>query len=157
MARVIDLGGRYFAPAEVTSARHDGWVMVQVAEAGLDKLVSAKTDDTTVRDLVLAAFRSGKMFHLLAGVLIEDGVKWTPNVAEQNAEYFAELTDPAGKRAMQDAFVEVLLGFFRAAPNSSAPSPSASTEAQETAVEPPTPEISSTERAAPEPALTGVA
>ena len=58
MARVIDLGGRYFAPAEVTSARHDGWVMVQAAEAGLDKLVTAKAD-VTVRDLVLAAFRTG--------------------------------------------------------------------------------------------------
>jgi hypothetical protein len=129
MARVIDLGGRYFQPAEVTTARQDGWVMVQVAEAGLDKFAGKKLDEDIAHEVIVQAFRSGKMFHLLAGMLVECDVKWTPAIAEQNAEYLAELTDPASKRAIEDAFVEVLVGFFLSAPISSAPSPSVSTEA----------------------------
>lgn len=127
--RVIDLGGRYFQPAEVTTARQDGWVMVQVAEAGLDKFAGKTLDESIAHEVVMQSFRSGRMFHLLAGMLVECDVKWTPAIAEQNAEYFAEITDPASKAAMQDAFVGVLLGFFLSAPTSSAPSPSVSTEA----------------------------
>jgi hypothetical protein len=53
-------------------------------------------------------------------------VPWTPATAEQNAEYFAALTDPESKQALDDAFVPTLAGFFLGAPPSSEPSPNAS-------------------------------
>jgi hypothetical protein len=42
--------------------------------------------------VVVAALRSDKFHHILAGFLVESDVPWTPDVAEQNAKFFAEIS-----------------------------------------------------------------
>lgn len=127
--KVIKLGTRWFQPAEQTTARQDGWMQVQIADAGLLRFVGKTLDEETARELVITVLRSGKREHLLAGALVEADVPWTPQVAEQNAEYFANLTDPESKAALDEAFVPTLAGFFLGAPPSSVPSPNASAAA----------------------------
>jgi hypothetical protein len=127
-AKVIPLGApgqqRYFAPAAETTARHDGWMMVQIHDAGVMKFISKELDEASAYALVAEVYRSGKWEYLLAGALVEQGTPWTPENAVVNAEWFAGLTDPASKRALQEAFIPALAGFFLRAMPSSAPSPS---------------------------------
>ena len=135
--KLIPLGGRYFTATEHTTARQDAWMLVQAGDAGLGNV--GKVDDPTqteahVQSLTLSAFRSGKMFHLLAGALVEvDGNqpnKWTEAEAEKNAEFFAEMTDAESKATIFNSFVEILLPFFLTALPSLPDSPSASVVAQ---------------------------
>lgn len=155
MSRVIPLGGKYFVPTEHTTARQDGWMVVQMADAGLDQFAGRTLDEATSRDLVLAALRSGKTWHLLAGLLVESGKAWTPQIAEENAAFFAELSDLESKRAMDEAFLGLLAGFFFNAPTSSALSPSASTATGTTSPTPPSDGAPSIDLAGPAPAATG--
>ena len=151
----MKLGGKYFVPTEHTTARQDGWVVVQMAEAGLDRFAGRTLDADTSRELTLAALRSGKTWHLLAGFLVESGKKWTPEAAEETAAFLADITDPESKRLMDDAFIGLLAGFFFTGPTSSAPSPSASAATGETSPTPPSGGAPSIDLAGPAPAATG--
>lgn len=132
--KVIPLGPagakRYFAPAAETTARQDGWLMVQMADAGILDWAGKELTAQSARKLVVEVLRSGKRELLLAGLLVEHEhgrpVPWTPQRAEETAEWFASLTDVESKRALQDQFLPVLAGFFLSAPSSSPRSRSAS-------------------------------
>jgi hypothetical protein len=130
MTAVIPLGApgakRYFTPAAETTARQDGWIMVQVVEAGVLKFAGKPMTEELARDLVHEVLKSGKQEYLLAGLLVEQGVKWTPDAAAANAEWFADLSDPESKAALRSQFIPLLAGFFLDATSSSAPSPSVS-------------------------------
>jgi hypothetical protein len=151
MARVYVLGGRSFAPTETLTGRQDGWLIVQTQDIGLTailgkRLSNESTDEDVARSLIVEAHRSGKYHHVIAGRLVEDGKKWNPKDAEANAEYFAELSDPADKSQLTTAFVEVLNGFFMTVAGSltaSATSPTTTT-ATAPAVPPPSDAASST-------------
>lgn len=119
-------------------------MVAQAIDAGVMGFAGKALDESAAMQLTASIFRSGKLEHLLAGALVEDGKKWTAKDADANAEAFGELTDPIEKQQMLNGIVEVLAHFFRSAPLSSTPSPSVSTEAAEAAVEPPTPETRST-------------
>jgi hypothetical protein len=153
--KVLKLGDRWFQPAEQTTARQDGWMQVQIADAGLLKFVNKQLDEETARELVVSVLRSGKREHLLAGALVEPDVPWSVATAEQNAEYFANLTDPESKAALDEAFVPTLAGFFLGAPPSSPPSPNASAEAGAAPRERRKRGKRSTESAVPAPAASG--
>jgi hypothetical protein len=159
VAKIIKLGaGRFFAPAEQTTARQDGWITVQAADAGITRFIGRTLDEHTAVDLVIQVLRSGKREHILAGVLVEQDVKWTPETAEQNAEFFAEITDPEAKAALADAFIPALAGFFLSGAESSTDSPSASTATTPAPRSARTPRKSatrSTKRAAPAAAAPG--
>jgi len=134
MTRVIKLGGRWFSPAEQTSSRQDGWVMVQFEDAGLldfvSKAVDAKqVDESAGRRLVVEAMRSGVYHHIIAGLFVEKGSAWTPESAEKNALWFADLTAPEDKAEMLGAFVESLQRFFLNGVQSSPPLATSSTTA----------------------------
>jgi hypothetical protein len=130
MARVIALGGRLFAPAEQTTSRQDGWVMVQLEDAGILNLIAkggaALKDQASVRSVIVQAMRSGKYHAIVAGLLVEDKEKWTPASAEQNGEFFAELSDPADKKAIAQVFEGMLTAFFLNGDVSSMRSPTVS-------------------------------
>lgn len=130
MSELIGLGGRVFTLAEQTTSRQDGWVMVQLEDAGILGLltqgVKAFEDDGAMRSVIAQAIRSNKYHHIAAGLLVEVDKKWTPADAEQNAEFFAELTAPDDKRQIAAAFEGLLLGFFQNAVQSSKPSPTSS-------------------------------
>jgi hypothetical protein len=129
--RVLKLGGRFFAPAEQTTSRQDGWLMVQLEDAQLLEFISkgatVLADEVGARSVMVRAIRSGKFHHLLAGWLVEVNEPWSPAIAEKNAEYFANLSDAESKQEMTTAFVGLLLGFFQIAAPSSTPSPIVST------------------------------
>jgi len=130
MSQVIPLGApeakRYFAPAAETTARQDGWVMVQIADAGIAKFVGKELNESVAFDLVIEVLRSGKWESLLAGLLVEQGVPWTPENAAANAEWFAGLTDAESKQALRETLVPTLAHFFLGALPSSMPSRNAS-------------------------------
>lgn len=126
MAKVIALGGegakKYFAPATETTARHDGWLMVQIADAGIMKYIGQELTLDGARDLWLDLLRSGKRELLLAGLLVEQDTTWTPAKALEIAEWFASLTDAESKTTLQAQLMPLLAGFFLSAMPSSAPS-----------------------------------
>lgn len=129
MSRVIPLGGRFFAPAEQTTVRQDGWTMAQVEDAGLLDLLSDSTvsDEARARKLIVRAMRSGLYCGIAAGLLVEIDKKWSVAEAEKNAEAFAELTSAEDKAALLDAFSESLTRFFTSGLFRSTPSRTAST------------------------------
>jgi hypothetical protein len=116
MSKVIPLGAagakRNFVPAAETTARHDGWMMVQMADAGVLKFIGRELTASVAQDLIIEVLRSGKREHLLAGALVEQDTPWTPERAIANAEWFASLTDAESKAALGDAFLPCLAGFF---------------------------------------------
>jgi hypothetical protein len=126
MGQVYPLGGRIFAPAEQTTSRQDGWVMVQLEDAGVLALLTAGVDETGLRRLIVEAIRSGKYHAIIAGLLIEVDTKWTPDAAVKNAEFFADLTDAEEKRVLGLVFEGVLAAFFLSGGRSLTPSPTAS-------------------------------
>jgi hypothetical protein len=130
MARVIPLGGRFFASAEQTTSRQDGWIMVQLEDAGILALLAKGTgalDDASVlRGVIVQAMRSGKYHAIIAGLLVEDREKWTPDAAAENGEFFAELTSADDKQALASVFEGMLTAFFLNGVRSSTPSPTAS-------------------------------
>jgi hypothetical protein len=65
--------------------------------------------------LLLQAFETGKLFEILGGVLVEDGVAWTREVAAQNAHFFGTLTKVEDKEQLFSSIAAVLLDFLVAA------------------------------------------
>ena len=129
MSRVYFLGGRTFSVPEHSTARQDAYMVGVAIEAGVMAYAGKTLDDDTANQLTATIFRSGKMENLLAGALVEDDVKWSVKAADANAEFFAELTDPADKQQILTSLVEVLTSFFRSAPLSSTGSRTASSAA----------------------------
>jgi hypothetical protein len=129
-SQVIPLGApgakRYFAPAADTTARHDGWLMVQLADAGVTRFAGKELTEHTATELVVEVLRSGKWELILAGMLVEQDVPWTPENAAANAEWFASLTDTESKQALRNLFLPTLAGFFLGAMPSLGRSPSVS-------------------------------
>ncbi len=110
----IVVAGRSFRPAVNTTFEQDFFIMERVGESGADRIEVKDNSDLTAlgTKIILDAYRTGKLFELVAGMMVEDGVKWTKQSAMENAEFFGNLTDTADKRALQDALVGVLLSFF---------------------------------------------
>ena len=137
MSRVYPFGGpenlRFFAPAEQTTSRQDGWLMVQLEDAGIlslaDKSKSGdEPDEAGKRAVMVQAIRSGHFHKILAALFVEDGKTWNVKDAEANAEFFADVTDPAQKEALMSSFVGVLAGFFTKGESPSTPSATSSTK-----------------------------
>ena len=125
-----------FSAPEQTTARQDAYMIAQAIDAGVMGFAGKALDEDAALKLSASILRSGKLEYLLAGALVEDGKRWAAKDADANAEMFGELTDPESKQQMLTGIVEVLSHFFRSAPLSSTPSPSASTEAETAAPEP---------------------
>lgn len=108
--------GRVFRISEQTTSRQDMWIMTRLNRAGLEAIAGTvntheKLDELAVQ-LVQAAYTNGTLYEILGGILTEDGVKWSQDSAARNAEYFADLTDPADKAAIQGPMVSLLLMYF---------------------------------------------
>ncbi len=127
--RVLNIGGRFFSesPAAERSGRRDGWIMVQLEDAKLLGAVlkdfASLANEDAARKLVIETMRSGKFYHIVAGLLVEIETVWSIASAEKNAEWFAELTSPEDKSTIVGAFVAALVDFFSPGGPSSTPSP----------------------------------
>lgn len=113
----IVVAGRRFRRAATTTFEHDAYTMRQLRDSGLltvaqrfDPLHDDINDLTTT--VIVDAFSSGKLFTLLAAVLVEDTVKWSLASAEANAAFFRGLTDPTDKAELRAFIPWALLNFF---------------------------------------------
>jgi hypothetical protein len=108
--------GRIFKITEATSSRQDMWVMTRLDKAGLETIAAKynspdKLDEMAVK-CVEAAYENGTLYEILAGILVEDGVKWTQDRARANAEYFSDLTNKEDKAEIQGPIVSILMLYF---------------------------------------------
>lgn len=123
----IMVGGKRFVPSTKTTFEQDMYVANLVSKAKLDELTQdfannfEQTDlSGKAQQLVMQAYNSGQLFHLLSGVLSgPDGIAWSPAQAKENAEFFANLTEEQDKQALHGSIVGAILGFFVSALTSS--------------------------------------
>jgi hypothetical protein len=111
----IVVAGRTFVPSKFTSFEQDLYIMDHIRASGLEEMpdiADSKELDKVAEGLVLSAYRSGRLFHIVAGIMEEVGVPWTTVEAEQNARFFASLRDPKDKASIRGTLVGVILGFF---------------------------------------------
>ena len=113
---IVMSDGRKFKITEATTSRQDMWVMTRLDRAGLEVIAATYNTpdklDVMATKCVEAAYESGTLYEILAGILVEDGKKWTRESALANANYFGELTNPADKAAIQGPIVSILMLYF---------------------------------------------
>jgi hypothetical protein len=129
--RVMVLGGRTFRQSTVTTIDRDAYLSKRFRVSGLaafSRTFDPATDDLNEfsEKLLWEAFESGVLYEILAGMLIQDGVRWTRKVAETNAAFFANLTDAADKHAIAERSGDILFDFLVLAAASRKTSPSTS-------------------------------
>lgn len=116
MAKVYKLGGRIFAPAEQLTARQDGFLRAQISDTGLVEILSrglaSGEEQQIAQRLIVEAYRTGTLFHVVAAWLAETGTKWTVKDANANAEFFGDLTDEEDKSQLALIFAEAITNFF---------------------------------------------
>ena len=76
--------------------------------------------------MLMSAYRSGKLFEILGGIMVEEGTKWSPERAMETAQFFADLTAPEDKQAIHGIMVGAVLGFFANGGGFTATSPKSS-------------------------------
>lgn len=152
MAEAFTLGGRTFALAEQTTSRQDGWLMVQLEDAGILDLMTRRNGDADEQAIALKiltqARRSQRYELIIAAMLVEADKKWTIDSAKQNADAFAEISDPAEKVTLAVAFANGLTRFFLGGSGFSALSQTASIPGSPDAPTPITNEAPSTDETA---------
>jgi hypothetical protein len=136
-AAVVEVAGRKFRFILNSTLEHDWWVMGLIQDSGLDPNQFGQRDgeqpgDAAIR-LLRAALSSGHAFKIMGGLLIDANLidmDWTPEHAQQTAEFFRSLSDPTEKASMQTLLVQILISFFstgRGFKNSSSTSLNAAT------------------------------
>ena len=113
---LITIGGRQFhGVTQELSAAQDDYLVGQLRLAGaLELLLAAEKDpEQTAEALLTQIMVSGRVPHVLAGCLTEEGKQWTFEEAKRNAELFAAVTKAEDKQAMRTATVGFVVGFFR--------------------------------------------
>ena len=128
------LSGRSFRPPTKTTLEQDLYILERFRAAGMEDSTLELSDENKLvaatEKMLIQAYSSGTLFELLAGMLVEDGVKWSPQQARQNAEFFANLEEPEDKANIQSALVGTVLSFFFNAPESSKTFPKSSARAK---------------------------
>lgn len=118
----VKVSGRTFIPATRTTIQQDLFVMSRMRDTGLDKLVDnidLKQFKLTkyAEEVIVRAYMTGMVFEVLAGLLVEQGKKWSEKSAMANAEFFANLDDDQDKENISRPLVSVVLHFFMRAVN----------------------------------------
>lgn len=138
--------GRVFHIIEGTTSKQDMWVMTRLDRAGLEAIAQTYNTpeqlDTLAVKLVEEAYEKGLLYEVLAGILVEENVKWSREHALENAEYFSNLTNPADKAAIQGPIASILLLYFASGLASKLTSLKSSAESEGSEVSPGAPPIS---------------
>jgi len=132
----IKIDGREFhGITESMSARQDDFILTQLRQSGAMEVLAAlpKNASTAERDAASDAMfnkilESGRKYRLLAGLLTEQGKKWSHAQAEANAEHFAELSGTEDKLTMNRELMRLVVLFFRFGAESSTTSPNSSSQ-----------------------------
>jgi hypothetical protein len=113
---IVIAGLTFHGVSQELPAAQDHYLIGQLRLAGcIDFLMNAKggTAEEVAEGLLTRLLVSGHASQVLAGCLTEDGKKWSVASAEANAEMFDQVKDPESKRAMRDALLCFVLGFFQ--------------------------------------------
>ena len=146
----ITIDGRQFhGITEAMTARQDDFILAQLRRSGSMDVFAALTKDATKEQKEAASdemfnriVESGRKYKLLAGLLTEEGKKWTQADAEANALRFEEVTNTEDKLTMNREVMRHVVLFFRfgaefstTSPNSSSQSDAAPVRQESAAVE----------------------
>jgi len=123
MADTITIANRQFrGVTQDLSAAQDDYLIGHLRLAGAMGVLAptatgaAPAPEERAEALLTQILVSGRAAYVLAGCLTEirEGapVPWTAEEANRNALWFAGLTDPDAKRALRDALIGFVLGFF---------------------------------------------
>jgi hypothetical protein len=125
----ITLDGRQFhGPTHALTANQDEYVTTQLRLAGVLEVMRQKdmTAEERAEKTLTLIMDTGRTFRVLAGMLTEEGKKWSRESAELNAARFGEITDNKEKLLMREYVVEFVAVFFSFVGSSSATSPKSS-------------------------------
>ena len=115
--QVVTIGGRSFMAVQEGTLRHDLHYMELVSKMGLQSLqmrTEEAPEEYAVR-LLGELVRAGAVLEMLGTLLLPVGKRpdeWTPAMAAETADFFAGLTNPADKAAVQGQVITLLLDFF---------------------------------------------
>jgi hypothetical protein len=113
----ITLDGRKFIGMQTLAANQDDYVVAHLRLAGAREVLhdldgKERTDEKRMEDLLTQILLAGRVHHILAGCLTEEGKVWNRAEADANAARFAEITDISEKTEMRTIIVKFVIGFF---------------------------------------------
>jgi hypothetical protein len=113
----FQIGGKSFELAGEGTARHDVWTMRQIAACGLNVVNQreGETEEEFTYRLYLTALQTGDIFLLLGSFLVPQGTgpnEWTEKMANETANFLANLTDPSDKAKLRILLASALMPFF---------------------------------------------
>jgi hypothetical protein len=112
----VEVAGRKFVAAQHTTFEQDLYLMDRIRSAGVDKMPTSVSEEGELTDaaeeLLYSAYRTGHLFEILAGLMVEVDVPWNKDEADLNAEFFAGLSNPEDKKALHGVMVGAVLSFF---------------------------------------------
>lgn len=120
----VVIAGRTFIPAKAgnTTFDQDLYITAAIEDAGIDKVFTEvqNADQLTqmAKRMIVQAYKSGKLWDVLAGVLIEKNIPWSHEYAASTARFFSNLTRNEDKEALNETMAGVVVGFFASAANS---------------------------------------
>jgi hypothetical protein len=127
---IIELAGRKFqGVTQAVTAAQDDYITVVLNDSRAAELieeVARGKKDQSAQVLLQTILRSGHASKLLAGLLTEEGKKWSRLDADDNARIFSEITNTDEKVRMRTFMVGWVLAFFRSGEASSRTSPKSS-------------------------------
>lgn len=115
MERII--GGRKWRAIQKRTMENEIWLMKHLHEGGIARPMKNEKEtgeDFAVR-LLMEIVGSGKVFFILAGTLIQEGMAdtdWTPEVALETVTFFRKLTDEEDKAKLRADIVSLFIDFF---------------------------------------------
>lgn len=124
----ITIEGKRFVTLQNGTFAHDIWLTRKIREAGLAniKIEDGETEDTFIDRIAKTAYESGEALSMLGGLLIPAGTdprQWTPQLAQESAAFFGNVTDPQSKQVLRTQIASALFYFFLSALASSKTSP----------------------------------
>jgi|SRR6267378_6829135 len=115
MLETITLDGRKFTGLQAPVANQVDYVLAHFRLAGVEKIFNdldgvQRTMERRPEDLLTQILVSGRTYHILAGLLTEEGKVWSRAEADANAARFAAITDAGEKKTMSAFIRDVLIG-----------------------------------------------
>ncbi len=110
----IVIHGRTFHPVEFTTFDQDLFLMERMRHAGLDSIpaeLEAGKMQKVAEEILFTAYKTGVLFEVVAGIMVEKDVPWTSDEAMLNADLFANLIDKDEKQALNGVMVGAVLSF----------------------------------------------
>jgi hypothetical protein len=134
----VKLDGREFEGlTQSLTARQNDYITVNLRLSGASEILATfeQTDSPETRaakaeSCVNRILESGRKYKIIAGMLTEQGKKWTREQADKNAEIFGDLRDTDEQRTMNSELLAMIVGFFRFGEVSSPTSPTSSSQSE---------------------------